>query len=84
MVCVGIISILGALIANTRMNEITFWHAATLITVAYGTVTWFIDIQADAAEAIQTCFLAEHYSSEGYAYMQRAHAVYLIELILVD
>lgn len=34
-------------------------HVIVLVFVIYTTVTWFIDIHADVAEGLQTCYLTE-------------------------
>jgi hypothetical protein len=50
----------------------TWWHNVILIVIAYSVVTWFVDIDADAAEGISTSFLAENYQAQGFENMQNA------------
>lgn len=69
--CVVAVLLMGYLILRFRVINVGFWHLVVLLVVIYAIVTWFVEIHADAAEGIQTSFLAEHYSSEGYPYMQK-------------
>lgn len=62
--------ILGYLILRVRVVNIGFWHLLILLVVVEAIVTWFINIHADAAEALQTCFLVENFTSKGFDYMQ--------------
>lgn len=69
---VALLSFLGYLFANVRVININFWHIATIITLSYAVVTWFIDIYGAGAEGVSTCFYAEHYTARSYEFMQRA------------
>ena len=45
-------------ILNYRTFNYSLWNIAILVLFIYGTVTWFISIHADAAEGLQTSYLA--------------------------
>lgn len=46
-------------ILRARVIQPTFWHWLTLAFVLYAIVQWFANILGDAAEGLQTSFLAE-------------------------
>jgi len=73
---VAISVVIGYLIASVRLQHVSRWGVITLIVVVYMVVTWFIGIFTDSAEGIETSFLAEHYASTDYQYMERAYPVY--------
>lgn len=69
---VGLALLMTWFILRKRVNLPNFWHWVLLIVVLYMAVTWFIDIQAAAAEGIQTSYLAERELENGdHNYMQR-------------
>ena len=67
-----------------RVNDFSLWEFAFLVFFIYGTVTWFIDIHADAAEGLQTSFLAEHELEDNYNYMQRILPSFRKDLEFLD
>lgn len=57
--CVAAVFLMTWFILRKRVPFHGFWHIAILIFVIYGVLTWFISIHSDAAEGIQTSYLAE-------------------------
>jgi hypothetical protein len=49
----------GFWILDYRTFNFDLWKVAVLIMAIYGSLTWFIDIHIDAAEGLQTSYLAE-------------------------
>jgi hypothetical protein len=58
----------------------SFWNIVLIIFVAYITVTWFIDLHADAAEGLQTSYLSELHLEPNHNLMQRLDAAYVADL----
>lgn len=59
-------------ILKARVREADFWHWVCLNFVIFAIVSWFINILADAAEGLQTSYLAERELENGnYKYMHR-------------
>jgi hypothetical protein len=58
--------LLGHIFANLRVATFTWWQNVILVVISYAVVTWFVNIDADAAEGISTSFLAENYKSQGF------------------
>jgi hypothetical protein len=56
--CVSFIFFWGFWILNYRTLNYDLWNVAILVMAIVGTVTWFIGIHADAAEGLQTSYLA--------------------------
>jgi hypothetical protein len=56
--CISFVFIWGFWILNYRTFNYDLWNVAILILAIYGTVTWFIGIHTDAAEGLQTSYLA--------------------------
>jgi hypothetical protein len=69
---VALTSLFGYIFANIRVQNISWWYMATIITVSYAVVTWFVEIYGAAAEGISTSFLTEHFITKNYETMQRA------------
>ena len=46
-----------------------------LVVISYAIITWFVNIDADAAEGICTSFLVEHSKAQRYQNMSFAHPV---------
>jgi hypothetical protein len=46
---VSLTYLLGLIFANLRVTRFTLWHNIILVVIAYAVVTWFVDIDADAA-----------------------------------
>jgi glucan phosphoethanolaminetransferase (alkaline phosphatase superfamily) len=46
-------------ILRARVWSPNFWHWMVLIFVIYSILNWFINILPDAAEGLQTSFMAE-------------------------
>jgi len=63
-----------------RVVGFTWWHNVILIVISYAVVTWFVDIDADAAEGISTSFLAENYKAQSFENMQLANPYFKYEL----
>ena len=42
-----------------RMANFDMWNVSVLVVLVFGTVTWFIGVHVDAAEGLQTSYLAE-------------------------
>ena len=79
--CVAAVFLMTWFILRKRVNFPGFWHYAILITLIYMCVTWFIDVQAAAAEGLQTSYLAERELENGdHNYMQRVLPSYRKEL----
>lgn len=57
--CVAAVFLMTWFILRKRVMNPSLWHYILLIVLIYMCVTWFIDIQAAAAEGIQTSYLAE-------------------------
>lgn len=59
-------------ILRARVWNSNLWHWIVLIVVIYAILNWFINIIADAAEGLQTSFLAERELENGnFKFMQR-------------
>lgn len=67
------ITLLGSwFILRARVWSPNIWHWIILIFLIYMILNWFINIIADAAEGIQTSYLAERELENGnYKFMQR-------------
>ena len=63
--CVAAVFLMTWFIVRKRVWFANFWHYAILIVVIYAILTWFINIQGDAAEGLQTAFLAERELENG-------------------
>jgi hypothetical protein len=55
---VSLCYIFGHIFSNKRVLGFTWWHNVILIVISYAVVSWFVAIDADAAEGISTSFLA--------------------------
>ena len=62
----------------------SIWQLGILVVFLYAIITWFVDIHADAAEGLQTSFLAEHELENDYAYMQKVLPNYKKDLSFID
>lgn len=70
--CVAAVFLMTWFILRKRVWYSNFWHYVILIVVIYAVLTWFVSIQADAAEGLQTAFLSERELENGnFRYMQR-------------
>ena len=70
--CVAAVFLMTWFILRKRVWYSNFWHYAILIVVIYAILTWFINIQADAAEGLQTAYLAEREINNGeFKYMHK-------------
>ena len=70
--CVAAVFLMTWFILRKRVAHSNFWHYVILIVVIYAILTWFINIQADAAEGLQTSYLAERELENGdFRVMQR-------------
>ncbi len=78
LVALALIS--GWFILRTRLWVYSFWNIVLIIVVAYITVTWFIDLHADAAEGLQTSYLSELHLEPNHNLMQRLDAAYVADL----
>ena len=58
ILCVAAVVLMTWFILRARVGHPNFWHWVLLVVVIYTIVTWFVDIHADAAEGIQTSYLA--------------------------
>ena len=68
-------------ILRARVWNPNVWHWLVLTFVIIAILSWFINILADAAEGIQTSFLAERELENGnYKYMQRLLPSYRVPL----
>lgn len=63
-------------ILTLRTANYDMWNLAVLVFVIYGTVTWFIGIHVDAAEGLQTSYLAELELEGEHQYMHRLLPVF--------
>jgi glucan phosphoethanolaminetransferase (alkaline phosphatase superfamily) len=79
VLCVAAVFLMTWFILRKRVWGPDFWHYAVLIVVIYAIVTWFVDIHADAAEGLQTSYLAEHYIEEDFDYMPHFPVEYVNE-----
>lgn len=77
---VSLCYLLGHIFSNLRVVGFTWWHNVILIVISYAVVTWFVDIDADAAEGISTSFLAENYKAQSFENMQLANPYFKYEL----
>jgi len=66
--------LLGHIFTNLRVTSFTWWHNVILIVISYAVITWFVNIDADAAEGISTSFLVENSRVEGN-YENMSHAL---------
>jgi hypothetical protein len=57
--CVSFVFFWALWILNYRTFNYNLWQLAILIVFIIGIVTWFIGIHTDAAEGLQTSYLAE-------------------------
>jgi hypothetical protein len=55
---VSLCYLFGHIFSNLRVVGFTWWHNVILIVISYAVVSWFVAIDADAAEGISTSFLA--------------------------
>lgn len=79
--CVAAVFLMTWFILRKRVNFPGFWHYAILIVLIYMCITWFVDMQAAAAEGIQTSYLAERELENGdHNYMQKCIPSYRTEL----
>lgn len=68
-------------ILRARVWNPNVWHWIVLTFVLIVILSWFINILADAAEGLQTSFLAERELENGnYKYMQRLLPSYRVPL----
>jgi len=75
---VALTSLFGYIFANIRVSNISWWYVATIITVSYAMIIWFVEIYGAAAEGISTSFLTEHFITNNYEAMQRAIPVIIL------
>ena len=68
---------------NYRTFNFDLWQVAVLVLTIYGTITWFVGIHTDAAEGLQTSYLAELELEGEHQYMQKILPVH-INLNLVN
>lgn len=57
--CVGVVTIICYWIMKSKINGINVQSLIIIMILAYCVVTYFIDIHADAGEALQIAYLAE-------------------------
>ena len=82
--CVALAFLASYFILRYRVWNFNAWQLGILVVVIYAIVTWFIDIHADAAEGLQTSFLAEHELENDYNFMNRVLPSYRKELGFLD
>ncbi len=58
--CVTLAMIASYFVLRFRVFNYGLWHFGFLVFWVYAIITWFVQIHADAAEGLQTSFLAEH------------------------
>lgn len=57
--CVAAVFLMTWFILRKRVQWPNLWHYILLIVLIYMCLTWFIDMIANAAEGLQTSYLAE-------------------------
>lgn len=67
-------------IMRARLINYGFWNFFLIILVIESVLSWFINIHADAAEALQTSYLTENVLDKEDGYMYRVLEKYKIEL----
>ena len=81
VLCVSAVFLMTWFILRYRVQYPNVWHYILLIVVIYMSVTWFIDMIANAAEGLQTSYLAERELENGeHQYMQKMNPTYRKEL----
>jgi hypothetical protein len=63
--CVGLTALLAYWMMKVKIHGINFESLIIILILAYCVVTYFIDIHADAAEALQISYLTELQLSGG-------------------
>lgn len=82
--CVTLAMIGSYFVLRFRVWDYSLWHFGFLVFWLYAIITWFVQIHADAAEGLQTSFLAEHELENDYNFMQRILPTYRKELGFLD
>jgi hypothetical protein len=82
--CVTLAMIASYFVLRFRVFNYGLWHFGFLVFWVYAIITWFVQIHADAAEGLQTSFLAEHELENDYNFMQRILPTYRKELGFLD
>jgi len=70
----------GWFILRARLWSYGFWNLALIIVVIYITITFFIDINSNAAEGLQTSYLCEYQLEPNHGLLQRLDPKYTSDL----
>lgn len=72
--------IAGWMFLRHRLWNVGLWHYVLLVVVCYISLTWFVDLHSNAAEGLQTSYLAEKLLEPSHSAMQRLHPAYRLDL----